>query len=188
MGALEGDGNVEKDVGIVLSDVVGNLLHHCNHRQPWNCRRYREYRIETETDDLGLPEGVGQASIHSLSGLYEKLHLLLFGAPEPFGSQASLYSLLFGTDGPPPASDEDFSAKLEILSKTIFDGCDKNQDGGLEITEFSLETLLRPPFLRSFSRIIFYLMKQGLAVASSLLDPNSSGPAQGANSTSLDFK
>ena len=44
--------------------------------------------------------------------------------------QASLYSLLFGADGPPPASDEDFSAKLEILSKTIFDGCDKNQDGG----------------------------------------------------------
>ena len=29
---------------------------------------------------------------------------------------------------------------------------------------------------------------QGLAVTSSLLDPNSSGPAQGANSTSLDFK
>ena len=106
--AVEWVGHVEKDVGIVLSDVVGNLLHHCNHRQPWNCRRYREYRIETETDDLGLPEGVGQvidiclqfgdniltdiklhqlASIHSLSGLYEKLHLLLFEAPEPFGSQ-----------------------------------------------------------------------------------------------------
>ena len=44
--------------------------------------------------------------------------------------QASLYSLLFGADGPPLASDEDLSAKLEILSKTIFDGCDKNQDGG----------------------------------------------------------
>ena len=44
--------------------------------------------------------------------------------------QASLYSLLFGADGPPLASDEDFSAKLKILSKTIFDGCDKNQDGG----------------------------------------------------------
>ena len=44
--------------------------------------------------------------------------------------QASLYSLLFGADGPPLASDGDISAKLEILSKTIFDGCDKNQDGG----------------------------------------------------------
>ena len=44
--------------------------------------------------------------------------------------QASLYSLLFGADGPPLASDEDFPAKLEILSKTFFDGCDKNQDGG----------------------------------------------------------
>ena len=44
--------------------------------------------------------------------------------------QASLYSLLFGADGPPLASDEDFLAKLEILSKTFFDGCDKNQDGG----------------------------------------------------------
>ena len=29
---------------------------------------------------------------------------------------------------------------------------------------------------------------QGLAMESSLLDPNWSGPAQGANSTSLDFK
>ena len=31
---------------------------------------------------------------------------------------------------------------------------------GLEISEFSLESLLRPPFLRSFSRIIFDLIKQ----------------------------
>ena len=31
---------------------------------------------------------------------------------------------------------------------------------GLEISEFSLASLLRPPFLRSFSRIIFDLMKQ----------------------------
>ena len=31
---------------------------------------------------------------------------------------------------------------------------------GLEISEFSLESLLRPPFLRSVSRIIFDLMKQ----------------------------
>ena len=76
----------------------------------------REYTIEKdvieaplpEADDLGLPKEVGQvidiclqfgdniltdiklhqlASIHSLSGLYEKLHLLVFGVLEPFGYQ-----------------------------------------------------------------------------------------------------
>ena len=44
--AVEWVRHVEKDVGIVLSDVVGNLLHHCNHRQPCNCRRYQKPRIQ----------------------------------------------------------------------------------------------------------------------------------------------
>ena len=47
------------------------------------------------------------------------------------------------------------------------------------------------PLLKGLPLLGSYLVEssaQGLVVASSLLDPNWSGPAQGANSTSLDFK
>ena len=110
----------------------------------------REYRIETETDDLGLPEGVGQVidiclqfgdnilitnyitrhqSIPSLDFMKSSIFWYLGSQNRSVTRycgvvfmildicQASLYSLLFGADGPPLASDEDFSAKLEILSK-----------------------------------------------------------------------
>ena len=107
-------------------------------------------------------------------------------------TQVSLVVPLFDSNGDKHVTREEFSAKSLLLLKMVFDGLDKNQDGGtaiviflflrdkpqlkqimddilqyimqdcagLQISEVSLESLLRPPFLRSLSRTIFDLVNQ----------------------------
>ena len=48
--------------------------------------------------------------------------------------------------------------KMAHLTKILFDGFDADGDGGLEAVEVSLESLLRPVFLKTVARELFQLI------------------------------
>jgi hypothetical protein len=48
--------------------------------------------------------------------------------------------------------------KMLPLAKMVFDGFDMNSDGKVDMSEATLETLLRPPFLRTLATEVFDLL------------------------------